>query len=614
MRRKVNSLIVFLLLLVSLSWGAVYFADCQNPNASDDNPGSSQLPFKTIDKAAQIVEPGDIVIVKPGIYREHIKLKRSGESGAPITFLADPPHSVIISGADIFKGWQKVEGEEPIYSIKWTYRFIINVRPDGSLVENHPDDEEHKLWGRAELVVVDGKLCLPALTLDDLRKAWHLHSSALKENKPSPVLQPPLPNLGGPFGGMFFADTKNQILHLWLSDGSDPNLHQVECATRGELFGLSPWENPQGVQFIQVRGFVFRHSATFPQRAAVWLLGRDNVLEDCIIEEMAGGGVAVNGVMRRCIIRRCGHTGGGAIGENFLNEDCIWEGNCWKPINRGWDAGGFKLAQAKNGIFTRCVFKRNGGPGLWFDIDVRDVVVKDCLFEENENHGLFIEISRNITVLDNLFVRNGVGVVGKVEWPDWGIAGLTIAESMNCIVARNTFFENKDGIAFREQGPRLLQTEDGEIAFHNEGNVILRNVMARNRGYQLALWYDNPFFGWHPAEKEKFKEESAYEKWVSENPQLVYDPLKVGMLIDYNLYFAQGNKKLFLYGVPWRPKSEEIGNIELWHNKTGFDSHSIFADPKFVNPEANDLHFQQDSPANSLQAGCRHPISSKGDD
>lgn len=604
---RILEFIGLLLLITFPIKGMVYYVDARNPQSSDDNPGTAQLPFKTINKSAQVVKPGDIVIVKPGVYREHIELIRSGKPGAPITFIADPPHSVIVSGADIIKGWEKLEGNEPIYSVKWTHRFVINVRPDGSLVEHHPDDERHKLWGRAELAVVDGRLCLPALTLEDLRKAWRLHQEAVKEGKPSPVLKPPLPNLGGPFGGMFCADTQNQVFYIWLADGSDPNLHQVECATRGALFGLSPWENREGLQFVYIRGFVFRHCATFPQRPAVWLHGANNLMEDCIVEEMSGGGVAVNGTLRRCIIRRCGHTGGGAIGENFLNEDSIWEENCWKPIDRGWDAGGFKLALAKNGVFRNCVFRHNGGPGLWFDIDVRNVVVANCLFIENEHHGLFIEISRNITVLDSLFVRNGVGVVGEVgEW-GWGIAGLTIAESQDCIVTRSTFYGNKDGVAFREQGPRPLDTEDGKIPYHNKGHFVMRNVMANNKGYQLALWYDNPFFGWHPAEKEKFKEESAYEEWVKANAELVYNPKEVEMFIDFNLYYGENGEKLFLYGVPWRPKFKEFSDLESWAKETGFDVHSRVANPGFANPQRNDFRFQTDSPALQIGAGCLHP-------
>jgi hypothetical protein len=139
---------------------------------------------------------------------EHVRLTRSGKQGAPITFVADPPGSVILTGADPITGWERVDGNAPIYRVPWKHRFVINRRPDGSLVEHHPDDERHKLWGRAELVIVDGKLCLPALSFYELRLAWHRHAEAIRNGKPSPILQPPLPNLGGPFAGMFYADTK----------------------------------------------------------------------------------------------------------------------------------------------------------------------------------------------------------------------------------------------------------------------------------------------------------------------------------------------------------------------------------------------------------------------
>jgi uncharacterized Tic20 family protein len=408
---------------------------------------------------------------------------------------------------------------------------------------------------------------------------------------------------------MFCADTKNQWLYLWLADGSDPNNHQIEASTRSALFGLSPWENRDGVRFVHLRGFVFRHAATFPQRAAVWLHGSDNLLEDCIVEEMAGGGVLVHGTMRRCIIRRCGHTGGGAAGTNFLNEDCVWEGNSWKPIDRGWDAGGFKLAWAKDGVFRRCVFRRNGGPGLWLDIHVRHVIITDCTFWENEHHGLFVEISRDITIVRNLFVRNGIGVVGKVEWPDWGIAGLTIAESQNCVVAFNTFVGNKDGIALREQGPRPLETDDyGVIPYHNRGHVIVGNICAFNRGYQLALWYDNGFFGWHPAEREKFKTEAAYEAWLKANPDRVFDPTKVGMVIDRNLYWAERGQKLILYGVPWRPKYREFNDLSEWRKATGFDQTKPHRRPKVCQPSSRRLSLapRQPRPPIKRRQGARH--------
>jgi hypothetical protein len=608
MRRLVPTLPLTLLFLPSLAAARVYVVDTKAPQAADTNPGTAERPLKTINAAAQLVEAGDLVLVKPGVYREQVRLTRSGQPGAPITFMADPPGSAVVTGADVITGWERVAGDAPIYQVAWPYRFVIDTHPDGTPVEHHPDDEAHRLWGRAELVLADGALCGPVLTLAELRAAWLEHAQALQNHKPSPVLQPPLPNLGRPFAGLFCADTQNKVLYLWLKDGSDPNAHTIEAATRDAVFGLSPWQNPGGVRCVHVRGFVFRHAATFPQRAGVWLHGGDNVLEDCTIEEMAGGGVVVQGTMRRCVIRGCGHVGGGASIANFLNEDCLWEGNCWKPINRGWDAGGFKMALAKQGIFRRCTFRRNGGVGLWLDIHVRNVVITDCTFWENELSGLFVEISRDLTIVRNLFVRNATGVVGKVGPPDWGLAGLTIAESQNCLVAFNTFVGNKDGIALREQGPRPLKTDDyGTIPYHNRGLFLIGNLCAFNRDYQLALWYDNGFFGWHPAEREKFKTPTAYEDWLQAHPDQVFDPTQVGLIIDRNLYWPGEGHKLILYGVPWRPKYQEFSALPAWQKATGFDAHSLVADPGFVRAEADDFHLLPTSPAYSLPAGRLGP-------
>ncbi|MCS7253406.1 MAG: right-handed parallel beta-helix repeat-containing protein [Armatimonadota bacterium] len=585
---------------------ATIVVDQHHRNASDDNLGTEESPLRTINRAAQIAKAGDTVVVKAGIYRESIRLRNDGEPGAPITFRAQPIGSVVISGADVVKGWQRVDGDEPIYRIPWERKFIINWRKDGTPVEHHPEDAP--LWGRAELVLVDGKMALPSPDIDSLRKAWRRYQEDLRSGKESSVLSPPMRGVGIKFAGMFAVDGKAKALYLWLANGSNPNEHQVEVATRSELFGTNPWANPKGHRYINVRGFVFRHAATFPQRAAIWLHGENNLVEDCIIEEMSGSGILVHGTMRRCIIRRCGHTGGGASGRGFLNEDCLWEENCWKPISRGWDAGGFKLAWANGGIFRRCLFRRNGGPGLWLDIHVRNVVITECVFMENEKSGLFIEISRDITVTRNLFLRNAIGIVGEVEFPDWSTAGIQIAESQNCIVAFNTCVGNKDGIAMREQGPRKLTTEDfGEVSYHNSGNIIVGNICAFNRGYQLALWYDNAFFGWHPAERKKFVTEKAFDEFVSANPNLVFDPTKQGMLIDRNLYFATDGQKLFLYGVPWRPKHRLFDDLKGFADFTGFDAHSEFADPRFMDASKDVYQVSSDSPALKMQVGWLRP-------
>ena len=52
------------------TYSRTYYVDQQHPNASDTNDGTAQQPFRTISRAAEVVEAGERVLVKAGIYRE----------------------------------------------------------------------------------------------------------------------------------------------------------------------------------------------------------------------------------------------------------------------------------------------------------------------------------------------------------------------------------------------------------------------------------------------------------------------------------------------------------------------------------------------------------------
>lgn len=61
--------------------------------ASDSNPGTSSLPFATIQKAASIAVSGSIVNIRAGTYRETITPANSG-----VTFQPDGVATVVVSG------------------------------------------------------------------------------------------------------------------------------------------------------------------------------------------------------------------------------------------------------------------------------------------------------------------------------------------------------------------------------------------------------------------------------------------------------------------------------------------------------------------------------------
>jgi hypothetical protein len=513
---------------------------------------------QTISDAADRAEPGDVIVVRPGTYRENVRLRHSGTPDAPIRFVAEKPGTVIITGADPITGFNRVEGNEPIYRIAWPYHFVIDHR-DGKPIEAHPENEP--VWGRAEQVIADDQLLLPCRDLADLRIAW---------NDREKRLQPPLKNLGGPFVGMFAVDTTYHVLYVWLSDGTDPANHAMQSCTRSQLFGVNEWESEAGVHDVQVSGFIFRYAANFPQRAAVILHGSNNLLEHCQIEKMSGTGVSVAGIMRHCLIRDNGFCGGAVEGDNFHIEHSVWQDNCWKPIDRNWEAGGAKVCDSRHGDFSECIFYRNGGPGLWFDIDCRDITARDCAFVENELSGAFVEISDSIRIENNYLSGNANGTVGQVRDESWSAGGIQIAESRDCVVQGNTCVDNKDGITLREIGPRSVTTRGEESIYHVSNIDINHNTIAKSHGYELALWWDNNFFGLHPS-----------AKGPSSSP--AYNPAEQNLSID-NDTFAPGGK--FLIGVPWRPKSKKLSSLADFAKATGFEKSGKISDQS-ISPSFN---------------------------
>lgn len=67
--------------------------------------------FKTIDEAANVAAPGDVVVIKAGTYRETITTNNSGTSGNPIVFRGATGETVIISGLNTLStSWSSYSG------------------------------------------------------------------------------------------------------------------------------------------------------------------------------------------------------------------------------------------------------------------------------------------------------------------------------------------------------------------------------------------------------------------------------------------------------------------------------------------------------------------------
>ncbi len=79
-----------------------------SPSGLDTNPGTAAAPFKTLQRAADVVAPGDVVTARPGTYRG-FNLFTSGTPAARITFRADPAPAapVVVNQAN---PWNNLDG------------------------------------------------------------------------------------------------------------------------------------------------------------------------------------------------------------------------------------------------------------------------------------------------------------------------------------------------------------------------------------------------------------------------------------------------------------------------------------------------------------------------
>lgn len=115
-----KTIFIYMTLLFSScspSYGATYYV---SNSGSDTNAGTLAAPFQHVQKGASLANPGDIVIVRGGTYRETVIPAHSGTPGNPITFKNNGNEVVYISALDLLSSpsamnWTLGDGKDEIY-------------------------------------------------------------------------------------------------------------------------------------------------------------------------------------------------------------------------------------------------------------------------------------------------------------------------------------------------------------------------------------------------------------------------------------------------------------------------------------------------------------------
>ena len=171
--RKVALIVLVALLARSLS-AREYHVSVEG---RDTNDGSASKPLKTISAAAQMAQPGDMITVHAGTYRERVTPPRGGESDQKrIVYQAAPGEKVVIKGSEVIKGWQKVQNDT--WKVTIPNSFFGDFNPYSDLIRGDwfsPKGRDHHTGA----VYLNGHWLVEAAKLDDVLKpvgdslAWY---------------------------------------------------------------------------------------------------------------------------------------------------------------------------------------------------------------------------------------------------------------------------------------------------------------------------------------------------------------------------------------------------------------------------------------------------------
>ncbi|MGA2068746.1 MAG: right-handed parallel beta-helix repeat-containing protein [Thermoguttaceae bacterium] len=396
--------------------GSIHAADFHVArNGNDANPGTQAAPLRTIQRAADLAQPGDAITVHAGVYRERVSPPRGGESGTKrIVYQAAAGEQVEIKGSEVVKNWVKVEGD--VWKAALPNSFFGSFNPYSDQIRGDwfdPRGRRHHTGA----VYLNGDWLTEAAKLGD-------------------VLQPAATT------PLWFGQVDKENTTIWAQfKGLDPNQQLVEINVRRTVF----YPNKPGMNYITLRGFTLRHAATPwapPTAEQVGLVGthwsKGWIIEDNVISHSVCSGIALgkygdewdntsansaegyvktieralkNGwnkdtighhVVRNNTISHCEQAGiVGSLGAVFS----VVTGNTIHDIHvrqlfSGAEMAGIKFHAAidvqisRNHIYRTC-------RGLWLDWMAQGTRVSANLFHDNRGQDLFVEVHHGPFLVDN---------------------------------------------------------------------------------------------------------------------------------------------------------------------------------------------------------------------
>ncbi len=484
----------------------IYHVASDHPQASDDNPGTAGLPFKSISKAASVLMPGEMVIIHQGTYRETIRPAHGGSGPEKmILYQAAEGEEVIVSGSVVLDdgtwepggGWrygphtpysEKYGGEKvPVYQVDLPGDAFGGYNPFGMVNMLH--DRSYLQYQKV-----------------NMKPHFKRRGMVFLDGHPIEQVLSPV-ELAEKSEGAFWVEHNGLRLHVRFPDTTGPEDFAVEVTAKEQLFVPEEY----GLGYIKIKGIRFRQCGNgfpVPQRGMVSSnRGHHWIIEDCVIEWANALGMDLGNEMwhthwqpgvghhiaRRNIIRHCGIAGLEALrAPGLLIEDNLFEDIGWQDAEHAWESGGIKLHLAKNCLIRRNLFRKiHHAPGIWLDYRAN----QNCRICYNvftdittARGAIYIEVSRNHCRVDhNIFhkLRSQYWISG-----DYGAGGSAFytdgSDSIDFEYNLVLDIENT-GYGSYLNAERIIGTRGGLTRYHR----VSRNIFIDCRKH--AIEFPNPY-------------------------------------------------------------------------------------------------------------------------
>jgi len=439
---------------------------------SDQNQGTIESPFLSINRAAQIAMANDVVIVHEGVYRECVNPKFKGLSSVrAITYQVAEDEQVVIKGSEAIKDWEFVEGT--------VWKTVI---PNDFFKGYNPYIEE-----------ISGDWLVTVEEIKHLGDVYLNGMSFYEVSSFDAVLSPEIrtETLDHWTSKIVPVHNTEQTKYVWYTENNadnttiyanfheaDPNKELVEVNVRKACF----YPEEIGIDYITVRGFEMAHAATPwapPTADQPGLLGthwskgwviEENCIHDSKCSAISIGKEASTGHNYRSVRKdKPGYQY--QLESVFSAERYGWSkeqiGSHIIRNNTIYDCG-------QNGIVGHlgCVFSEI------YNNHIYNIAIKRE-FYGHEIAGIKLHAPIDVQIANNVIHHCSLGL-----WLDWQTQGTRIS--------KNLFYKNnRDFFVEVSHGPYIVDhnifTSDYAIDNHAQGGAYINNLICGEMVHRKML-------------------------------------------------------------------------------------------------------------------------------